>query len=141
MQAMQSQLDEQFSRHKTEMEAKQLKMEAQPAQMEKQMSQMEAKFEAQQRQFEVFLVQMRAMGMLIPEPARKNTNPLPVEKVPDASSTHNINSHRSSMRSESRSLAVRDTEFRGHSRASSFGQVPTMQILWKLELQNRVIIG
>ncbi|CAK9168626.1 unnamed protein product [Ilex paraguariensis] len=120
MQAMQSQLDEQFSRHNAEMEAQQ-------AQMEKQMSQMEAKFEAQQRQFEVFLVQMRAMGMPIPELARKNTNPLPVEKVPDASSTHNINSHRSSMRSESRSPAVRDTEFRGHSRASSFGQKAKLQ--------------
>ncbi|CAK9152145.1 unnamed protein product [Ilex paraguariensis] len=71
MQAMQSQLDEQLSRHKAEMEAKQLEMEAQQAQMEKQMSHMEAKFEAQQRQFEVFLVQMRAMGMPITEPARK----------------------------------------------------------------------
>ncbi|CAK9163317.1 unnamed protein product [Ilex paraguariensis] len=98
-------------------------MKTQQAQIKKQMSQMEAKFEAQQRQFEVFLVQMRAMGMSIPEPVHKNTDPLQVEKVPDASSTHNINSHRSSMRSESRSLAVRDTEFRGHSRASSFGQV------------------
>lgn len=88
MQAMQSQLDEQLSRHKAEMEAKQLEMEAQQAQMEKQMSQMEAKFEAQQRQFEVFLVQMRAMGMPIPEPARKNTDPLQVEKVIKTSATH-----------------------------------------------------
>ncbi|CAK9148191.1 unnamed protein product [Ilex paraguariensis] len=91
--------------------------------MEKQMTQMEAKFEAQQRQFVVFLVKMCAMGMLIPKPARKNIDPLQVEKVLDASSTHNINSHRSSMRSESRSPAVQDIEFQGHSRASSFGQV------------------
>ncbi|CAK9155626.1 unnamed protein product [Ilex paraguariensis] len=85
--------------------------------MEKQMSHMEAKFEAQQKQFEVFLVQMRAIGMSILEPAHKNTDPLQVKKVPDASSTQ------SSMRSESRSPAVRDTEFQGHLRASSFGQV------------------
>ncbi|CAK9141169.1 unnamed protein product [Ilex paraguariensis] len=81
MQAMQSQLDEQLSRHKAEMEAKQLEMKTQQAQIKKQMSQMEAKFEAQQRQFEVFLVQMRAMGMSIPEPVHKNTDPLQVEKV------------------------------------------------------------
>ncbi|CAK9142654.1 unnamed protein product [Ilex paraguariensis] len=84
---------------------------------------MEAKLEAQQRQFKIFLVKMRAMDMSILEPARKNTDPLQVEKVPGASSTHNINSHRSSMRSESRSSAVRDTEFQGHSKASSFGLV------------------
>ncbi|CAK9163987.1 unnamed protein product [Ilex paraguariensis] len=78
------------------MEAKQLEMEAQQAQMKKQMSQMEAKFEAQQRWFEVFLIQMRAMDMPILEPTRKNTDPL---QVPDAFSTHNINSRRSTMRS------------------------------------------
>ncbi|CAK9158861.1 unnamed protein product [Ilex paraguariensis] len=50
--------------------------------MEKQMSQKEAKFEAQQRQFEVFLVQMRAIGMPILEPAHKNTDPFQIEKVP-----------------------------------------------------------
>ncbi|CAK9133822.1 unnamed protein product [Ilex paraguariensis] len=94
------------------------------------MSQMEAKFKAQQRHFEVFLVQMHAMGMHIAEPVRKNTDPFQVEKVPDASSNHNINSHRSSMRSESRSLAMQDTEFQGHSRSSSFSQV--IFIGWKV---------
>ncbi|CAK9152144.1 unnamed protein product [Ilex paraguariensis] len=42
------------------------------------------------------------------------------------------------MRSESRSPAVRDTEFRGHSRASSFGQakfmvdLPGIEQIWFL---------
>ncbi|CAK9146657.1 unnamed protein product [Ilex paraguariensis] len=120
MQAMQSQLDEQLSRHKAEMEAKQLEMEAQQAQMEKQMSQMEAKFDTQQRQFEVFSFKC-------------------VQWAPDASSTHNINSHRSLMRSESRSPVVRDTEFRGHSRAFSFGQVHRQKRAKLQHVNNNVV--